>query len=103
MAVKKVSRREHSPVKASRQETRRRAAQLAPPEERARQGSNQARRDGAAAVDTGELKVPDALLHETDASAGRAFRLEPVVIFILACALAYIAFIIYLISSGQAQ
>lgn len=103
MAVKRESRREHNPVKSSRREAKRRAAKLAPPEERNRDGRARAEGDGALGVDTGELKLPESLLAEREADAEGSFHLEPVVIFILACALAYIALIVYLISSGQAQ
>jgi hypothetical protein len=103
MAVKRESRHEHNPVKSSRRESKRRAAKLAPPEERKPAAKTRTGQDGALAVDTGELKLPESLLAETQASDGGSFHLEPVVIFILACALAYIAFIIYLISSGRAQ
>jgi hypothetical protein len=103
VAVKKESRREHNPVKSSRRESKRRAAKLAPPEERNQEGKTQRDGDGALAVDTGELKLPESLRADTEASAGGTFHLDPVVIVILASALAYIALIIYLIASGRAQ
>ncbi|HEX8137592.1 MAG TPA: hypothetical protein VF544_08390 [Pyrinomonadaceae bacterium] len=103
MAVRRESRREHNPVKARRREAKRRAAKLAPPEERNQEGRTRADGDGALGVDTGELKLPESLLAETEAAAESSFHLDPIVIFILACALAYIALIVYLISSGRAQ
>jgi hypothetical protein len=103
MAVKKESRREHNPVKTSRRRARARAAQLAPLEERiSGEGKSRAQRDGSFALETGELKLPEALMVETETRADGAFRFEPFVIFILACALAYIAFIVYLIATGRA-
>jgi hypothetical protein len=99
MALKKETRREHNPVKSSRREAKESAAHLAPPEEAA----SQAKREGGLAVDTGELKLPDALMVETDAREQGFFKFEPVVLFILGATLAYIAFIAYLISTAPSQ
>ena len=109
MAVKKETRkretrREHNPVKTSRREAKERAAQLAPPEERSGGAAAGAtKREDGLAVDTGELKLPDALMVEAGARTQSFFQLEPVVLFILGVALAYIAFIAYLISIAPSQ
>lgn len=102
MAVKKESRCEHNPVKTSSREAEERAEQLAPPEERA-EGTNRAKRDDGLYVDTGDLKLPESLRNEGDESTQSAFHLDPVVIFFLVAALAFIAFITYLISIEPAK
>jgi hypothetical protein len=57
--------------------------------------------DDTIVLDTGELKLPKALMEEEDAPA-RMFGLEPVILVILILALAFIAFIAYLISQTPA-
>jgi hypothetical protein len=95
MAVEKESRREHNPVKTSGGEAAERAAHLAPPEERT---DGQAKQDEVLSVDTGGLKLPEGLRIESEERTQGFFHLEPVVIFILFLALAFIAYITYLIS-----
>ena len=99
MAVKKEPRRLHSPVKAKSAEAAEHAANLAPPEEqngkKARQAS--ANQDGALVVDTGDLKLPKGVM-EDEKGGTRLFGMDPVVLFIFCFALAFIAFIAYLIS-----
>ncbi|HEX8772430.1 MAG TPA: hypothetical protein VF735_02415 [Pyrinomonadaceae bacterium] len=102
MAVKNESRREHNPVKTSSREAEERAEQLAPPEEQAGDASG-AKRDDALSIDTGALKLPRGLRSEDDESTRSAFHLDPVVIFFLVAALAFIAFITYLISIEPAK
>lgn len=98
MAVKRESRREHNPIHASGDGALEKAELLAPPEERVkkqpRQNSNH---DGGMAVDTGELKLPEEFT-EKEEGKSRLFGLEPVALVILIFALAFIAFITYLIS-----
>jgi hypothetical protein len=100
MAVEKESRREHNPVKTSSREAVERAAHLAPPEER--KGADGARRakedDYGLSIDTGALRLPEGLKDESDGPRQSFFHLEPVVMFILFAALAFIALITYLIS-----
>lgn len=98
MAVKKESRREHNPVKTSSREALERAEQLAPPEER----DGEAKRDGLS-IDTGALKLPEGLRSEDDENTQGAFHLDPIVLFFLIAALAFIAFITYLISIEPAK
>lgn len=98
MAVKKEPHRLHSPVKAKSAEAAAHAAHLAPPEEQngkqRRQASNS---DGAIGVDTGDLTLPAGVIEEEKDKA-RLFGMDPVVLFIFCFALAFIAFIAYLIS-----
>lgn len=101
MAVEKEPRRKHNPVKTSNREAAERAAQLAPPEERAGD-AKRAKRDGQLSIDTGELKLPEGLRADDDGPQG-SFHLEPVVLFILVAALAFIAVITYLISIEPAK
>ncbi|HEY6187559.1 MAG TPA: hypothetical protein VIW80_07765 [Pyrinomonadaceae bacterium] len=103
MAVKKESRRKHNPVKTSSREAATRAAQLAPPEERAGAAKRAKRERGQLSIDTGELKLPEGLRADDDDAAQGSFHLEPVVLFILGAALAFIAFITYLISIEPAK
>jgi hypothetical protein len=98
---KKETRREHNPVKTTHREAKERAAKLAPPEERT--GGGGAKRADGLAVDTGELKLPDGLMVEADARTQSVFQLEPVVVLILGIALAYVAFIAYLISTAPSE
>ena len=101
MAVKKESRREHNPVKTSNPEALERAEQLAPPEELAGD-ADEVERDGGPSIDTGALKLPEGLKGD-DADTQSAFHLDPIVIFLLVTALAFIAFITYLISIEPAK
>ncbi|HEV2913053.1 MAG TPA: hypothetical protein VGX92_07035 [Pyrinomonadaceae bacterium] len=108
MAVERESRRKHNPVKTSSREAAERAAQLAPLEERGNGGGGGASRsatgrDGALVVDTGALKLPEGLMEEADAPTQSLFHLEPVVLVILVFALAFIAFITYLIATEPAK
>ena len=98
MAVKKEPRRLHSPVKAKSAKAARHAAHLAPPEEQNGKQRNQAsNQDGAIVVDTGKLTLPKGVIEEEKGEA-RLFGMDPVVLFIFCFALAFIAFIAYLIS-----
>ena len=85
----------HNPLKASHEETSTLASGLAPLEE-LEGGGERRRQNGAIVLDTQELKLPKELIEESKPVKG--LGLEPVVIFILALLLAFIAFIAYLIS-----
>ena len=102
MAVKNESRREHNPVKTSSREAEERAEQLAPAEEQAGDATESKRPDGLN-VDTGALKLPESLRGDDDENTQGAFHLDPVVLFFLVLALAFIAFITYLISIEPAK
>ena len=98
MAMKKETRREHSPIKAASPEAAERAAQLAPPEEQDKEGSRRSEKnDDAINVDTGSLKLPADYIEEKGDDSG-LFRPDPVVIIIFLLSLAFIAFVTYLIS-----
>jgi hypothetical protein len=98
MAVKRESRREHNPVQGSSDGASQKADQLAPPEERAgKQAVRKSNNEGVMGVDTGELKLPKEFT-EKEEGKRRFFILEPVALVILIFALAFIAFIAYLIS-----
>lgn len=99
MAVKRKSkRRRHNAVQASSDEGLEKAAQLAPLEERAGKSANQSSNNGGViSVDTGSLKLPTEFTEKEEGKSG-PFGLEPVTIIILTFALAFIAFIAYLIS-----
>ena len=97
MAMKKETRREHSPVRAVSPTAAERAAHLAPPEERDKEASSRREtKAGTINTDTGSLRLPEDLLEKEDDS--RPFRPDPVVIVIFFLSLAFIAFITYLIS-----
>jgi hypothetical protein len=99
--MKRESRREHNPVRGSSDGASQKADQLAPPEERARKSTNQnSNNEGVMAVDTGELKLPKEFTEKEDGKS-RFFGLEPVALVILIFALAFIAFIAYLISNDS--
>jgi hypothetical protein len=103
MAVKKEPRRIHSPVKARSAEAAEHAAHLAPPEEQNGKQKNQAsNQDGAIVVDTGELKLPKGVV-EDEGGGAKFFGMDPVVLLIFCFALAFIAFIAYLISIEPAR
>lgn len=82
---------DHNPLRTTHEEAAKLASELAPLEEQERRSRN-----GAIVLDTKELKLPKEFMEEERRSDG--LRLEPVVVFILALALAFIAFIAYLIS-----
>jgi len=96
MAVKKESSRSHSPVKAESAEAAEHAAHLAPLEEQNGKQRNQ-NGDGAIVVDTAKLALPKGVIEE-EKDGARLFGMNPVVLFIFCFALAFIAFIAYLIS-----
>lgn len=104
MAIKKESRRLHSPVKASSAKAAKHAAHLAPPEEQngkqpdKASNNNQApNNDGTIVVDTDKLTLPKGF-NEDEKGGARLFGMSPVVLFVFCFALAFIAFIAYLIS-----
>ena len=98
MAVKRKSEDHHDPIKATSDEGLEKAAQLAPLEELAgKSGRQNSSAEGVISVDTGDLKFPAEFTEKRGAKAG-LFGLEPVTIVILTFALAFIAFIAYLIS-----
>jgi hypothetical protein len=96
--MRKESRREHNSVVASSGEAAEIASRLAPPEERARQVSNNG---GAIIVGTGELKLPTDFTEREEKS--HIFRLNPTAVVLLIFSLAFIAFITYLISIEPPQ
>jgi hypothetical protein len=75
------------------------AAQLAPLEERGggAQGGGAQNNGGSIVVDTGALKLPEGLAAEGEKDK-RLLGFEPVVLFIVVVALAFIAFIAWQIS-----
>jgi hypothetical protein len=87
------SRREHNPVRTKSEEAATLASSLAPLEEQ-EQGRGK-RGNGAIVLDTGKLELPKGFIEEDKEEEG--FGLDRVIIFILALALAFIAFIAYLI------
>jgi hypothetical protein len=96
--VKRESRREHNPVQGSSDGASKKADQLAPPEERAgKLATRNSNNEGVMGVDTGELKLPKEFT-EKEEGKRRFLGLEPVAVVILIFALAFIAFITYLIS-----
>ena len=101
MAVKKEPRHLHSPVKAKSAESAEHAANLAPLEEQNGEQKIQ-NNDGAIVVDTGELKLPSGVI-EGENDPTRLFGVDPVVLLIFFFALAFIAFIAYLISIEPAR
>ena len=88
----------HSHVAASG-DTKELAAQLAPLEERGRgaQAGGGQNNGGSIVVDTGALKLPEGLVAERERDR-RILGFEPVVLFIVVVALAFIAFIAWKIS-----
>jgi hypothetical protein len=93
---RRESRREHNPVKAGSEETATLARGLAPLEELEEKRGSKQHPNGAIVLDTSELKLPRDLMEKDEPPRG--LGLEPVVIFILVLALAFIAFIAYMIS-----
>jgi hypothetical protein len=99
VAVKRESRHEHNPVQVSSEEALEKADNLAPLEEQKgkplRQNTDG---EGVIVVDTGDLKLPSDFT-EKDEGKSRLFGLEPITAVIVFLALAFIAFIAYLIST----
>jgi hypothetical protein len=87
------SRREHNPVMTRSEEAASLASTLAPLEEQEHGASK--RGNGAILLDTGKLELPKGFIEEDKEEEG--FGLDRVVLFIMALALAFIAFIAYLI------
>ena len=99
MVVRRETRREHNPVRASSDEALEKADMLAPPEERmSRSADKGAKSGGVMTVDTGELKLPRDFTEKEDKRA-RLFGLEPIALIILIFSIAFIAFITYLIAT----
>jgi hypothetical protein len=97
MAVSEESRQEHDPVIASDAETARKAASLAPLEERARRGVIQGlENNGSIVFDTGSLKLPKDFTEKEEGRRG-FLGLEPITLLILAFSLLFIALMTYLI------
>ena len=95
--MKSESRSEHNPVEVSSEEALEKAERLAPLEERAQKPAHQKSKDeGVIKVDTGSLKLPNDFSDEEGKS--RLFSVEPITVVILLFALAFIAFIAYLIA-----
>lgn len=92
--MKRESRREHNPIHVSSDGALEKAEKLAPLEERK---AKNARDAGVISIDTGALKIPSDLT-ERGAEKSRLFDIEPITLFIMIFALAFIAFIAYLIS-----
>ncbi|HEX8475126.1 MAG TPA: hypothetical protein VF666_13935 [Pyrinomonadaceae bacterium] len=87
---KRHSHRDYTPQEA--------ADMLAPPEEQAATQKQGSKNGGAIVVGgTGELNLPRGF-DEDEKENAKTFGLDPVIIFILGLALAFIAFIAYLIS-----
>ncbi len=91
-AGKGETRREHNPVKTTSEEAATLASSLAPLEE---QEGGERKRNGAILLDTGKLELPKSFIEEDKEEED--FGLDRVVIFIMTLALAFIAFIAYLI------
>jgi len=86
----------------SKEDVKRFAEELAPPEERKREAlgkTNQKREGGAIVVDEQSVNVPQGAAMERETR----FVIEPVVIVILGVMLAYIAFVTWLISQMSAE
>jgi len=99
MVVRRETRREHNPVRASSDGALEKADMLAPPEERVKRSADkEVKNGGVMKVDTGELKLPNDFTEKVDSRA-RLFGLEPIALIILVFSLAFIAFITYLIAT----
>lgn len=97
--MRRETRREHNPVRASSDEALEKANLLAPPEERVQRSTDKgAKSNGVLTVDTGELKLPNDFTEKEDRRA-RLFGLEPIALIILVFSIAFIALITYLIAS----
>ena len=97
--MKRESRREHNPIHVSSDGALEKAEQLAPLEERKGEPARQNFKDddGVISVDTGDLKLPSDFT-ERGEEKSRLFNIEPITLIIMVFALAFIAFIAYLIS-----
>ena len=100
MVVSGERRRDHNPVQAFSDGAQKRAASLAPPEERAKKSAEVRRENNGLmrVADTGGLKLPDDFTEREDKKT-QLFGLDPIALIILIFALAFIAFITYLIST----
>lgn len=79
------------------------AAQLAPPEEQPGHApASSTKNGGAILVDTARLQLPKGFAEE-EKQQESLFHLDPIAIFILLFALAFISLIAYLISTGTAS
>ena len=98
MAVRWKSKKRRAALHPSSEEGLEKAAQLAPLEERAARSPRQSSNNGGSiVVDTGALKLPSEFTEKGKEKSG-LLGLEPVTIVILVLALAFIAFITYLIA-----
>ena len=96
--MKEETRREHNPIQGSSEEALGKAAQLAPPEERAkRPGDLASNVEGVLATDTGNLKLPKDFTERREEKSG-LLDVEPITILILIFSLAFIGVMAYLIS-----
>ncbi|MDT4896252.1 MAG: hypothetical protein QOH25_1329 [Acidobacteriota bacterium] len=96
--MKRESRREHNPIHVSSDGALEKAEQLAPLEERKGKPTHQNFKDeGVISVDTGNLKLPSDFTERREEKP-RMFGVEPIAVVIIIFALAFIAFIAYLIS-----
>ena len=81
------------------------SARLAPLEEldkeTSQQHPSQKKNDGTIVIDTGSLKLPENLM-EKEREENGILGLEPIVLAILILALAFVAFIAYLVSQMPA-
>jgi hypothetical protein len=90
---------EHNPVQASSEEALEKADRLAPLEEQEEKSANQKSDDeGLIRVDTSDLKLPSEFTGKNDEES-HVLGLEPLTLIIIVFALAFIAFITYLIST----
>jgi hypothetical protein len=94
MAVKKKRRRHKHYTGHEEGDAAELSERLAPPEEQDAKAVQPFPTDDTIILDTGKLKISRTLLDE---ETGRLFHFEPVIVVILFLALAYIAFIAYLI------
>ncbi len=100
--MKGERRREHNPVYATSDGAQERARDLAPPEESEKEAASQGLNGGVMKVDTGELKLPGDLTEREDKKS-QLLGLDPIALIILVFALAFIAFVTYLISIEQTK
>lgn len=101
--MRRETRQEHNPVEARSEEAEQLAAMLAPLEELEGgfdAGSLRHSLGGAIIVDTGKLKLPEGI-DEKKSGRGWLDEVDPVVILIFALSLLFIAFIAFLIWTGQ--
>lgn len=97
--MKGERRREHNPVHASSDGALERAASLAPPEESAKKSAeDKGQKNGVMMVaDTSGLKLPDDFTEREDKKS-QLLGMDRIALVILIFALAFIAFVTYLIS-----